>query len=433
MASYEARIALQQSRFKLIEDAAEIEFDTMESEMSRQLVNARLDALERNWTSFQAEHESLCYSLSEVITNHDYMRTKVYERCLAFYVHSRAILMTRREEFDKSTTLRRLSSELVEPRPSTSMLPRSALPRINLPRFSGDYYAWGTFRDLFTSLIRHNVELSNVEKMHYLRSSLTGEASRLVSNLSLSGDHFMLAWQTLCSRYNNRRVLIDFQLDRLANIKPIKTKSAQGLRDLSTTLTEVLGALKVLDCPVQHWDVLLLHQIVKLLDPESREAWEVKLGPSTSYPTLPAFEEFLIGRTQALENVKTTSLHHPMSQGRVRGQTDMPRSKITAHHVSSPVELNPESCPLCKSRHYLASCPVYQGNTVQQKRNAVIRSGKCFNCLGSHLANKCPSTRRCRKCGKKHHSSLHEKRESGKENIPNSNPGNTNKENAPPS
>ena len=50
-------------------------------------------------------------------------------------------------------------------------MPRSALPRIKLPSFSGDYQAWRPFHDLFTSLIKDNADLTTVEKMHYLSGS----------------------------------------------------------------------------------------------------------------------------------------------------------------------------------------------------------------------------------------------------------------------
>lgn len=199
MASYEARITLQQSRFKLIEETLDAEFESG-PRLSRQLINTRLETLEKNWTRFQTEHEDLCRSLGSLLTNHDYLRTKLFERCHAFYVHSRARLLTLFDEYGEPSIPQRSRPRSLETIQTKSSLPRSALPRINLPRFSGSYYAWGTFRELFTSLIRNNADLSDVEKMHYLRTSLTDEAARLVSNLSLSGDHFALVWQTLCSR-----------------------------------------------------------------------------------------------------------------------------------------------------------------------------------------------------------------------------------------
>lgn len=96
------------------------------------------------------------------------------------------------------------------------------------PNFFRKLLCMGKFsRIIHVSNYAHNTDLTNVEKMHYLRTSLKDEASRLISNLSLSGDHFTIAWQTLCSRYDNKRLLIDVLLDRLTNLKPLKSKSTR--------------------------------------------------------------------------------------------------------------------------------------------------------------------------------------------------------------
>lgn len=58
MSYLDARIALQQSRFNLIQKAADGD-DVENSGSSRQLLNTRLDMLEKNWVEFQKEHEDL--------------------------------------------------------------------------------------------------------------------------------------------------------------------------------------------------------------------------------------------------------------------------------------------------------------------------------------------------------------------------------------
>ena len=52
------------------------------------------------------------------------------------------------------------------------------LPSIALPSFDGTVRKWFHFRDTFDSLIIQNTTLSNVLKLHYLISSLKGEAKR---------------------------------------------------------------------------------------------------------------------------------------------------------------------------------------------------------------------------------------------------------------
>ncbi|XP_011860043.1 PREDICTED: uncharacterized protein LOC105557406 [Vollenhovia emeryi] len=301
MANVDARISLQRSRFNLIQEAADFTEQDISS-FNRQLITTRLALLEQNWNRFQEEHENLCLSESENLSHQPYVRERVYERCQAFYVYSRAKLLTKQEELD--SVGQSSGSAHSEQGAVRSLLPRSALPRIKLPNFSGEYHSWRTFHDLFVSLIKVNSDLTDVEKMHYLKTCLTGEAARLICNLPLSGDSFAIAWNLLLSRYENKRFLICAQLDRIANLKPLKTKSANRLRTLLTTILEAIGALRALDCSVHNWDPLLIHQFTRLLDSESREAWEVKLGSSPTFPTFSQFEEFLSGRTRAMENLQ---------------------------------------------------------------------------------------------------------------------------------
>lgn len=59
-------------------------------------------------------------------------------------------------------------------------------------------------------MVIENSDLSNMEKMHYLKTCLSGEALCLITNLPISGDSFTIAWNTLVTRYENKRFLIQF-------------------------------------------------------------------------------------------------------------------------------------------------------------------------------------------------------------------------------
>nr|CAI5851181.1 unnamed protein product [Callosobruchus analis] len=57
------------------------------------------------------------------------------------------------------------------------------LPSINLPKFSGDYKNWMEFRDFFISIIHMKENIPQINKFHYLRSSLEGGAAQELSCL----------------------------------------------------------------------------------------------------------------------------------------------------------------------------------------------------------------------------------------------------------
>lgn len=107
-----------------------------------------------------------------------------------------------------------------------------ALPKISLPKFSGEYHEWPSFRDLFHSLIASNKDVSSVEKLHYLKAQVTGEASRYLVNIPVTAENFSRAWEALTSRYENRRLLVFTYLDRIFELKPLTQKSSTELKTL---------------------------------------------------------------------------------------------------------------------------------------------------------------------------------------------------------
>jgi len=77
-----------------------------------------------------------------------------------------------------------------------------------LPTFEGDTSSWLHFRDIFEALIVNNKTLSNVQKFHYLIGSLKSEAKDLISNLQTTNENFLVAWQLVKQRYNNKRLIV---------------------------------------------------------------------------------------------------------------------------------------------------------------------------------------------------------------------------------
>ncbi|KYN14628.1 hypothetical protein ALC57_13157 [Trachymyrmex cornetzi] len=289
---------------------------------------------------------------------------------------------------------------------------RNNLPKINLPSFSGDYHSWRFFYDLFTSMVGENHDLSNVEKMHYLKTCLTGDAARLVTNLKITDNTFGIAWRTLVSPYENKRVLISAQLDKLFSLRPIKSKSAQDLNALIATVSESLGALKALNCHTSSWNPLLIHQLARLLDEDTHEAWELKIGPSISYPTLKEFEEFVFGHTLAWESLASRSVKPTKEKGRFSWPSNKSETKFRSMVATAPITKGGVECRLCKSAHYLFDCPSYSSLPVERRKRTITKLNLCFNCLGNHAAN-FPSSHCCKKCGSKHHTTLHDNQMTG--------------------
>ncbi|XP_045534341.1 uncharacterized protein LOC123721079 [Papilio machaon] len=64
------------------------------------------------------------------------------------------------------------------------------LPKIKLPTFNGDYQSWPSFHDIYVSLVHNNEALSDVERLHYLKSSVTAEAESLLTHIQITNDNY---------------------------------------------------------------------------------------------------------------------------------------------------------------------------------------------------------------------------------------------------
>lgn len=81
------------------------------------------------------------------------------------------------------------------------------MPQIDLPKVNGQYDNWLPFSEFFKVVVHENDTLTQIQKFHYLISSLVGPAKQLIKNLSLTPDNYTVAWNLLHSRYANKRLI----------------------------------------------------------------------------------------------------------------------------------------------------------------------------------------------------------------------------------
>ena len=116
--------------------------------------------------------------------------------------------------------------------------PQLRLPPLTPPTFSGNYTLFTAFAELFTASVRDNSQLSDCEKMQYLKSSLQGEALSVVASLPLTGSSFNTAWTMLCERYENKRAISRDHIAAISQFAPIKGDETSRLRNLHQTMDE---------------------------------------------------------------------------------------------------------------------------------------------------------------------------------------------------
>jgi len=144
-----------------------------------------------------------------------------------------------------------------------------------LPTFEGDTCSWLNYRDTFEALVVNNTTLSNVQKFHYLIASLKNEAKDLISNLQITNENFLVAWQLVTQRYNNKRLIAMMHAKHLCQMPQVRKGDASSLRQLINHVSSHMNALQALSLNVPVQDLMLNHLMLATLDPEMQREWEL--------------------------------------------------------------------------------------------------------------------------------------------------------------
>ncbi|GFX99310.1 integrase catalytic domain-containing protein [Trichonephila clavipes] len=346
----------------------------------------------------QVEIRTKVASLSEVKAKIDKLRTESYR------IHSDEELMDFETsldtmEVDADNLEMSLNTLLESSNVDTSELSvkndfanyNVKLPSINLPEFSGQYIDWLQFKSQFVSLIHDNACLSDSQKLYYLQSVLKGHAKQLQT----VNDSYSSLFEALEGRYENKRLIVNNHIAELLNPNKIKFESAFHLRSLIDSIQSHLRALKQLELePNALCESMLIFVITQRLDDESRKQYEMELH-SNDLSKWNNFLDFLIKRSQALENVQ-------------RNSSLKNQNEYSPKFRSFVVKSNEKTWPLCPSEtHLIFKCKMFHEMSVQERSNKMRSLKLCFNCLGHHLIKNCLKlNRKCRVCNANHNSLL---------------------------
>ncbi|XP_059047431.1 uncharacterized protein LOC131842882 [Achroia grisella] len=350
-------------------------------------VEVRADNLDKDWLLFRSNHYKLLEEYYDKIENDEYFKNEIYDSVEDTYMEYRALLKStsnklavkiKETDSNKSDQSKGNNSSLIK------------LPKISIPLYSGKYSEWNSFRDLFISLIQNNNTLDNVQKLHYLKSHLTGEAEQLIRHTPITDSNYSQCWSLLESRYNNKKYLSNCIFKRLFSQKRMFVESASALKDLLDTTTECLHALQNLMIDVSTWDSIIIYVVTYKLDPETRKQWELKVSSDacTELPTLHQFKNFVESRFRAVECIES--------------------KKVPVQNNSSYSQKSNTKCEYCSDSHKMCFCKKFIALDYEQRRQFVVNHKICYNCLGgNHTTLQCLKPTSCRVCKRRHHTLLH--------------------------
>lgn len=168
--------------------------------------------LERRWRQLVNVYETEMLSETPEFTDEirNSIQAKFTESCKGYKSCKAAILdllQIEQHKLDNSATKEKIESRTVD---ETGFSLK--VPPCDTELFNGGYDKWPSFRDMFSAVYAKHPKLSPAQKLVHLRAKTRGEASQIVKQFALTDDNFILAWEALRQRYENKRILINHQL-----------------------------------------------------------------------------------------------------------------------------------------------------------------------------------------------------------------------------
>lgn len=137
---------------------------------TKDLIQSKLDSLEKLWSQFVETHTELCKTSDpKLLISSLYMTKDVYETTEELYVDCKCLL--KKDLPDEQWADSESQADFASKTPCKTNS-YAKLPKIVIPKFSGDYTEWSTFRDLYKSLV-HDTDMdkavkSNISKVYWV-------------------------------------------------------------------------------------------------------------------------------------------------------------------------------------------------------------------------------------------------------------------------
>jgi len=278
---------------------------------------------------------------------------------------------------------------------------RIKLPEATLPTFDGKYESWLSFKNAFHNMIGSQTDLSDIDKLHYLKSALIGEAASKVRIFEVDGINYSKAWDVLERSYEVKRVLISRHLSSILNTLGLEKETSSGLSRLADDTQQHVAALNTLGVSVGQ--EMIVHILETKLPKITLEKWEITLDRD-SFPSADQMYEFLYKTAVCASKRERT---RPVEQEKTRVETAIKSKKNFVPNRAFVTNVT-RSCVICKDkRHPLYLCERFKQLPVPKRIETVKNAKLCYNCLRSHKGAPCKFSS-CTICQRRHNTLIHQ-------------------------
>ncbi|XP_037047230.1 uncharacterized protein LOC119082017 [Bradysia coprophila] len=382
-----------------------------EPNLSRGYLEAKKLMVANMWSKIESANDEIAENAEKGSeTKREYLR-KDYDTAFTLLDKVAIRIQTKLEKFGPvAAPVKSQESAVANDKPNIK------LKAMDIPIFSGEYENWISFRNMFESLV-HNKKYDDVDKMHYLKSCVDGDAERVISQYDISAEAYGPAYAALVDRFHNEAILIDTHIIKILSQPNLNSESGNGLKEMMDVTTVNIQALKSLKVRVEYWDPILLLLLVQKLDGASRRLWEQKLKPKT-LPTMDDFLEFLKVRFHALgcQQKFNFSIEPSTNNSRSKGGSFTRNSSLRYETPNFPPRIHQTfhtstgrqgKCPFrCNTTHEATKCDRFLRVDTCTRMDLVACARLCKNCLKPH-SGKCSLQPGCGICNSYHHELLH--------------------------
>ena len=292
------------------------------------------------------------------------------------------------------------------------------LPKIKVPTFNGDVLKWSSFWATFGPTIHDRKDLNPCQKLNYLKQAINDPSLQMLLNTPVeTADTYPSLIEELKARFERPKEIHRAVTKNLIHVAPAKHTRADIMM-LHDTVKCGVANLKA----TEHYyslDAVLASNTYNLLPSKVQILWDQHVQDDPGVPGIEQLLKFMKLHSETLPAgvlpvpEKNTPTKKPFPKKEF--QTSKPKVPV---HVTTPTSTNSSpstpsfkwECSLCApEKHPFYLCPKWATFTVPQRIAHIRDKRLCNNCLSpGHIAANCKSSRSCRDCGQRHHTSIHQ-------------------------
>ena len=293
-----------------------------------------------------------------------------------------------------------------------------SLPRLTLPKFSGEPAEWPRWFALYKSLVHEQRSLSSTEKMAHLQSAVTGLAQRTIGGMLYDGSMYEDAVQALQDRFGREEDVVTANLHAVFGCPPPTHLDPVTLERFHSAIHCAVTVFQKLDYQGDLHSFENLRRAVEKLPPELKRDWgEYVIDMEPTRPSLIHFDAWL------RKQVRIALNYAAVSKVPKRNATEkrQPRSEREDEDEVSPavqrtimttngVVTSRSVCVCCGELHAVTTCATFLEKSVDERALLVANAKCCFYCLKkNHIARNCRLAKSCGVdgCTIRHHRMLH--------------------------